>query len=115
MDIENRMDRVEGAIIAIKELLANHDQRLDSQRSSFEESRKDFEFKWNALIDAQLQNETEIRELRTSINELRFGIGELRSGAVTFSESLTELKESTLRLRDASASQLKRIERLENN
>ena len=93
MSDEERVKRVEEAIVLMKDLLISHenrldnyDQRLDDYYKAMRESREDFEFKLNALIDAQLRNETEI----------------------------AELKESSRELNEASQSQLKRIENLEN-
>jgi uncharacterized protein with FMN-binding domain len=55
----------------MKDLLVSHDERLEgyfnalnSERSEREESRKDFDFKLNALIDAQIRNQDEISELK---------------------------------------------------
>lgn len=86
MGLEERVDRVEEAILIMKDLLVSHNERLESyffalenERHAREESRIDFDFKLNALIDAQIRNEAEIAELK-----------------------------------DASKSQLGRIEKLEN-
>lgn len=71
MDIEQRVDKVEEAISIMKDLLISHDERLEDyfkalsrERQEREESRKDFEFKMNAVIEMQMQNESAIRELR---------------------------------------------------
>lgn len=71
MSLENRMSVVEEAILIMKDLLISHDERLENyfdalnvERSEREESRKDFEFKLNALIDAQIRNQDEISELK---------------------------------------------------
>ncbi len=100
MSIEQRVDRVEEAISVMKTLIVNHDERLEDyfealnkERQEREQSRKDFEFKMNAVIDAQLKNETDIAKLK---------------------ESIIELRESTTNLKEASQSQLNRIENLEN-
>ncbi len=79
MSIEKRVDRVEEAILIMKDLLVRHDERFDDYFRALHESREDFNFKLNALIDAQMRNETGIRELK-----------------------------------EASESQLQRIEKLEN-
>jgi hypothetical protein len=90
MGLEERVNKIEEAILIMKNLLVNHDERLEDyykalreSREEFElnlrESREDFNFKMNALIDAQIKNEAEIGELK-----------------------------------EASRSQLNRIERLEN-
>ena len=93
MTDNQRIKLVEDAILLLKDLAVNHNERMDdfhsaleNERREREESRKDFEFKLNALIDAQIRNEMEIREFR----------------------------ESTKDLKDASQAQLKRIEVLEN-
>ena len=93
MTDEERFKRIEEAIVIMKDLLVSHEnrldgpgqrlddhgQRLDDYYKAMRESREDFEFKLNALIDAQIQNEVGIRELK-----------------------------------EASKSQLKRIETIEN-
>jgi len=87
------MSVVEEAILIMKDLLVSHDERLEeyfnalnaerserekalnaerserekalnAERSEREESRKDFDFKLNALIDAQIRNQDEISELK---------------------------------------------------
>lgn len=87
MSLEQRVDRVEEAILVMKDLLVSQSGRLDDYYKALKESREDFEFKLNALINAQMRNETDI----------------------------AELKNLTTNLKDASQSQLKRIENLENN
>lgn len=90
MSLEERVTKIEEAILLMKDLLVSHDQRLedyfhalresrDDFNSTLRESREDFNFKMNALIDAQIKNEAAIRELK-----------------------------------EASRSQLNRIEKLEN-
>ena len=86
MENEERFKRIEKAVLIMQELVVSHDDRLenflsalDRERQEREENNKDFNFKLNALIDAQLRNES----------------------------GITQLKE-------ASESQLKRIENLEN-
>jgi hypothetical protein len=82
MSLENRISVVEEAIIIMKDLLVSHDERLESyfnalnserserenalnaERTAREESRKDFDFKLNALIDAQIRNQDEISGLK---------------------------------------------------
>ncbi len=54
----------------------------------------------NAVIDAQMQNETDIRGIKDSIVELK--------------DSMTEVRVSIIGLAEASKSQLERIENLEN-
>jgi hypothetical protein len=79
MGLEERVNKIEEAILIMKNLLENHDERLEDYYKALRESREDFNFKMNALIDAQIKNEAEIGELK-----------------------------------EASRSQLNRIERLEN-
>jgi hypothetical protein len=79
MSDEERIERVEEAIVIMKDLLVSHDERLENYFRALHESREDFNFKLNALIDAQIKNEVGIRELK-----------------------------------EASQSQLQRIEKLEN-
>lgn len=105
---ENRTELIEQAILQMKNLVIRHEERLDDFSESIRESREEFNFKINAVIDLQLENEVGTRELRESIKELRVSTKELK-------ESTKELKESTTQLRRASQSQLTRIEKLENN
>ena len=86
MSVEKRMDRVEEAILIMKDLLVSHDERLENYFKVLQESREDFNFKLNALIDAQMRNET----------------------------GIDKVKESIEKLSEASQSQLQRIENLEN-
>ena len=76
---------MEDVIVLLKDLIVRHEERMDTLDVDFERSRRDFDFKMNALIDAQLKNEEGIAELQKSIGELR----------------------------DESRSQVKRIEKLE--
>lgn len=101
MENEERFRRIEEAILTMKDLIVRHEERLDTnhieirnEKIEREESRKDFDFKLNALIDAQIRNETDITELKESLKELRI---------------------SSNNLKEASQAQLKRIENLENN
>ena len=64
MSIEERVGRVEEAILTMKDLLLNQNDRLDDYYKALRESRKDFEFKMNALIDSQMRSEAEIVELK---------------------------------------------------
>ena len=93
MSLESRVGKIEEAIGIMKDLLVSHDERLEGyfnalnrerqerlhaisqerqerldafkqERQEREESRKDFEFKLNALIDAQISNQDQIGELR---------------------------------------------------
>ena len=71
MNADDRQDALEQAVLAMKELVLRHEERLDTFDADFARSRQDFDFKLNALIDAQLKNEEGIAELRRSIGELR--------------------------------------------
>lgn len=64
MSLEKRIDRIEEAILLLKDLNINHNERMDDYFKALRDSREDFEFKMNALIDAQLRNESEIGELK---------------------------------------------------
>ncbi len=63
MSVEERVRRVEEAILIMKDLLVSHDDRLEKYFNTVREARADFDFKLNALIDAQLKNEQEIDKL----------------------------------------------------
>ncbi len=71
MSLENRVDKIEDAILIMKDLLVSHDERLEDYFKAFQKSREDFDFKINALIDAQMRNEDEIAEVKESVSELR--------------------------------------------
>ena len=107
MSLEQRVDRIEDTILVMKDLLVSHDERLEDYFRAMNEFREEFQFKMNAVIDAQLKNETEIADLKDSMTEVRGSITELK-------ESIIELRKSTTDLKEASQSQLNRIERLEN-
>lgn len=64
MSDEERLERVEDAIEIIKDANVNHSERLDDYFRALRESRDDFDYKLNALIDAQIRNEADIRELK---------------------------------------------------
>lgn len=100
MKIEERVDRIEEAISIMKTLVVSHDGRLEDYYMALQRSREDFEFKMNAVIDAQIKNEADIAELKESIIEVK--------------ESIIELRKSTTELKEASKLQLTRIENLEN-
>ncbi len=57
MSLENRVDKIEDAILIMKDLLVSHDERLENYFKALQKSREDFDFKINALIDAQMRNE----------------------------------------------------------
>jgi hypothetical protein len=92
MNTEERVKLIEEAIIIMKNLVLRHGERLDTFDEDLRRSREDFDFKMNAVIDAQVKNETEILEMKSGISDLRSGVSELK---------------------DASHSQLSPIERLE--
>ena len=71
MSLENRVDKIEEAILIMKDLPVSHNDRLDDYYKALEESRKDFEFKLNALIDSQIRTESELIELKESSRELK--------------------------------------------
>ena len=48
------MSVVEEAILIMKDLLVSHDERLEKYFYAMNESRQDFDFKMNSLIDAQI-------------------------------------------------------------
>ena len=64
MENEERFKRIEEAILTMRDLVISHDERLEDYFRALRDSREDFNFKLNALIDAQMRNETEIRELK---------------------------------------------------
>ncbi|MGC2238290.1 MAG: hypothetical protein WA584_19205 [Pyrinomonadaceae bacterium] len=64
MSDEERFKRIERAIITMQDLVISHDERLEDYFRALRESREDFNFKLNALIDAQIKNEQEIQELK---------------------------------------------------
>lgn len=85
MEAEKRIKLIEEVLVVLKNLAVNHDERLESHHKRLEnfhealeterrerkESREDFEFKLNALIDSQIRNEVEFKEIKESIIELR--------------------------------------------
>jgi len=77
------------------------------------ESREDFNFKLNALIDLQLENEVGIRELKTSSVKEWEAIKELRQSSTELRRASEKLRRASEELRQASQSQLTRIEKLE--
>jgi hypothetical protein len=98
MSLEQRVDRIEEAILVMKDLLVSQSGRLDDYYKALNESREDFEFKLNALIDAQIRNESDIDKLKESTTRLKESTTRLK-------ESATELKETSIELRQASQSQ----------
>ncbi len=78
MENEEGFRRIEEAILTMKDLLVRHEVRLDENHLEIkngkierEESRKDFDFKLNALIDSQIRSESEIIEIKEAIKELK--------------------------------------------
>jgi hypothetical protein len=64
MGLEEKVAKIEEAVLIMKDLLVSHDERLEDYFKALRDSREDFDFKMNALIDAQLKNEVEIAELK---------------------------------------------------
>ncbi len=64
MSLEQRVDKVEEAISIMKTLLVSHDERLENYLKALNQTREDFEFKLNALIDSQIRTEAELIELK---------------------------------------------------
>ena len=63
--LEEKVNKIEEAILIMKNLLASHDdQRMENYFHDLRESRKDFELKMNALINAQIKNKAEIGVLK---------------------------------------------------
>ncbi len=93
MELEERVKLLEQATLTMCDLVVSPDERLENYFRALRESREDFNFKLNALIDAQIRNKTDIAELKESINELRVSSNDLK---------------------EASQSQLQRIITLEN-
>jgi hypothetical protein len=71
MSLESRVGKIEDAIGIMKDLLVSHNERLEDYFNALNESRRDFEFKVNALIDSQIKTEAEIIEIKESIIELK--------------------------------------------
>lgn len=89
MDVEQRVERVEEAILIMKDLTVRFDQRIDGFREEnqtfrhevrealtnfrveLRDSRSEFDAKMGLLTDAQTRNEVAIAELRESSRELR--------------------------------------------
>jgi len=84
MTTEERITRIEKATLLMQELVL-HEERLDDFGEKSRQSREEFDFKMNALIDAQIKLE----------------------------ESVRALEKTSQSLERASRSQLKRIENLE--
>ncbi|MCA1639377.1 MAG: hypothetical protein LC768_13760 [Acidobacteria bacterium] len=85
--MKETVGRVEEVILIMKDLLLNQNDRLDGYYKALRESREDFEFKMNALIDSQIRNEAEIIELRESTKELK----EISNSALTRTERLENI------------------------
>ncbi len=64
MSLEGRVGKIEDAIGIMKDLLVSHNERLEDYFHALNESRQDFEFKINALIDSQIRNQDEISQLK---------------------------------------------------
>ncbi len=80
MTDEERLKHIEEAILLMKDLVLRHEERIDGhdeklerflfalgeERQLREEANKDFNFKLNALIDAQIRNEAGIEKLNNA-------------------------------------------------
>lgn len=64
MSDEERIKRVEEDILIMKDAIVNHSEMLEDFFKALRESREDFDFKLNALIDTQIRNENDIRGLK---------------------------------------------------
>jgi hypothetical protein len=78
METEKRVKLIEEAIMMMKDLIIRHDERLDDfdlkineTRKEMFESREDFNFKLNALIDSQIRTGSVFATVKDSIIELR--------------------------------------------
>ena len=113
MEVRERVKLVKEATLIMKDLLVSHNERMDVYHDriddfdeKFRQSREDFDFKMNALIDSQIRNAAEFELLKVSTSKLEVSTKKL-------SESTRELRETSRDLKDASRRQLKRIENLE--
>ena len=79
MSLENGMSVVEEAILVMKDLSVSHDERLEKYFYALNESRQDFDFKMNALIDAQIRNQAEIGELKEVSKSTLKGVEKLEN------------------------------------
>jgi hypothetical protein len=57
-------ERLESYFNALNSERSERENALNAERTAREESRKDFDFKLNALIDAQIRNQDEISGLK---------------------------------------------------
>ena len=78
METEKRVKLIKEAIRMMKDLIIRHDERLDDfdlkineTRKEMFESREDFNFKLNALIDSQIRTGSVFATVKDSIIELR--------------------------------------------
>jgi hypothetical protein len=78
LETEKRVKLIEEAIMMMKDLIIRHDERLDDfdlkineTRKEMLESREDFNFKLNALIDSQIRTGSDLATVKDSIIELR--------------------------------------------
>ncbi len=127
MNTEERVKLIEEAMLLMKSLLVRHEERLDDFDEKFQKSREDFDFKMNAVINSQIKTESEMIILKESTSKLEKSTSKLEKSTSKLEKSTSNLEESTSRLeesisklatstsnlKDASRSQLKRIERLE--
>jgi hypothetical protein len=70
MELEERVNILEQATITMRDLVISHDERLEDYFRALRESREDFNFKLNALIDAQMRNESELDRVKEAIEKL---------------------------------------------
>lgn len=115
--IEKRDDLIEQAILQMRDLLISHDNRLEDYYKALRESREEFIFKMNALVDAQVKGEDDMRRSREDFNFKMNAVvdAQVKGEADTreLRESIQELRKSVKELLEASRSQLTRIENLE--
>ena len=70
MNDQDKIQKVEEAILVMKDLLFNHYNHFEDYLSALEMNGKsgknlaNFDFKLNALIDSQIKNEIDIRNLK---------------------------------------------------
>ncbi len=63
-EFRKKVDKIEEVILMVKDLVLSHEERLDQHHQNLDdfykamdESRKDFDFKINALIDLEIRKE----------------------------------------------------------
>ena len=98
MNEEDRVNRMEDVIVLLKDLIVRHEERLDTFDVDFERSRNDFDFKMNALIDAQLKNEEGIAELRARVTALAIERAEAQLKKLLTKSAQTKLIDRSIAL-----------------